>query len=232
MTTSTAPSLASSETTTISSLPTELLVRLLSYLPAIDLLSAKRTNRRIHNVVTDSSYLQYILRIQVNGVDDLLPPDYPIAERLRLLRQHENSWNCLRYNTFTENSFLEIPVDRSYILQDGYLIYRMPPRAGGDVILYGYVDLHSTSPNVELRWVHILLQQMRFPFPLRLEFAVDHNLVVAIRCVSFWNHSGYYANRPKANRSTEQLLMSHSSSLHLELTILFHRRPLSGFHLL
>ena len=181
-----------SKATSISSLPTELLIRLLSFLPAIDLLSAKRTDRRFHNVVTDSSYLQYLLRIEVNGVDDFLPPESSITERLRLLRQHENSWNRLRYNKFTEKSFIENPVQRFYILQDGYLIYRMPVGVGVDVMPYGYVDLHSTSPNGDLRWVNIEFQQMQFPLPVKLEFAVDYNLVVAIRSVSFLNNSEYY----------------------------------------
>ena len=93
------------------------------------------------------------------------------------------------YNTFTKNSLLENPVESLYSLQDGYLIYRTPSRWGNDVIPYGYVDLHSASPNVEPRWVHILLQQVRFPFLLKLEFAVDYNLVVVIRFVSSWNNS-------------------------------------------
>ncbi|KAI9453022.1 hypothetical protein BJY52DRAFT_1189871 [Lactarius psammicola] len=180
MTTSTAPGLGFGGTTTISSLPTELLVRLLSFLPPIDLLSAQRTSRRIHNVITDSSYLQYILRIQVNGVDDLLPPDCPISERLRLLRQHEKSWNCLQYNKFTEHSFTEIAEEPLFILQDGYLIYRKLVLRGNPIVQYGYVDLYSTSPKGELRWVHIPIQQIRFPVPMKLEYAVDYNLVVVI----------------------------------------------------
>ncbi|KAI9444491.1 hypothetical protein H4582DRAFT_1909261 [Lactarius indigo] len=182
MTTSIAPGPdpGSGGTTTISSLPTELLVRLLSYLPAIDLLSAQRTSRRFHNVITDSSYLQYILRIEINGVDDLLPPDCPIAERLRLLRQHEKSWNCLQYNKFAEDSFTEFTEQRLFIIQDGYLIYRKVTRRGGALIRYGYVDLSSASPNRELRWVHIPMQHTPFPVPLELEFAVDYNLAVAI----------------------------------------------------
>ncbi|KAH9070653.1 hypothetical protein EDB83DRAFT_2673929 [Lactarius deliciosus] len=177
MTTSIAPDPGSGGTTTISSLPTELLVRLLSFLPAIDLLSARQTSRRIHNVITDSSYLQYILRIEINGVDDLLPPDCSITERLRLLRQHEKSWNCLQYNEFAEDSFTD---RRLFIIQDGYLIYKNVTLRAGAMIRYGYVDLSSTSPKGELRWVHIPMQRTPFPVPLKLEFAVDYNLAVAI----------------------------------------------------
>ncbi len=191
MTTSMAPGPGFGRTTTISSLPTELLVRLLSFLPPIDLLSAQSTNRRIHNVITDSSYLQYILRIQINGVDDLLPPDCPISERLSLLRQHEKSWNCLQYNKFTEDSFTEIAEERLFILQDGYLIYRKLTPRGSPTMRYGYVDLYSASPKGELRWVHIPMQHVRCPVTLKLEFAVDYNLAVAIRFVSSWNNSGY-----------------------------------------
>ncbi|KAH8997773.1 hypothetical protein EDB86DRAFT_2913015 [Lactarius hatsudake] len=180
MTTSMAPDPGSGGTTTISSLPTELLVRLLSFLPAIDLLSARQTSRRIHNVITDSSYLQYILRIEINGVDDLLPPDCSITERLRLLRQHEKSWNCLQYNKFAEDSFTEYTERRLFMIQDGYLIYKKVTLRGGAIIRYGYVDLSSTSSEGELHWVHIPMQHTLFPVPLKLEFAVDYNLAVAI----------------------------------------------------
>ncbi|KAH9025824.1 hypothetical protein EDB84DRAFT_1611945 [Lactarius hengduanensis] len=165
-----APDPGSGGTTTISSLPTE----------ASHLLSARETSRRIHNVITDSSHLQYILRIEINGVDDLLPPDYSITERLRLLRQHEKSWNCLQYNKFAEDSFPELTERRLFIIQDGYLIYKMVTLRGGATIRYGYVDLSSASPKGELRWVHIPMQHTLFPVPLKLEFAVDYNLAVAI----------------------------------------------------
>ena len=189
MTISMAPSPGSGEPTTISSLPTELLVRFLSYLPAIDLLSAQRTNRRIHDVVTDSSYLQYIMRLQINGVDDLLPPDHPITTRLRLLRRNEKSWNSLQYHIFTKEYFPEID-QCLFILQDGYIIYTKLTTFRRLIIEYGYVDLLSTSPHQGPRWVHTPMLHVHFPNPLKFEFAVDHNLIVAIRFVSFWNDSG------------------------------------------
>src|SRR6266404_1862538 len=187
----------SEQTTKITSLPTELLVRLFSYLPAKDLLSVQNTNRRIRDLVADSSSLQYFLRIEVNRVEDLLPPDASFAERLTLLRQHEKSWNNLHYTMFTEDSSNEIPQDRLFILQDGYLIYRMLTRRGGTVMRYGYADLYSTSRNGGLRWVHIPLQHIRFPSPLKLEFSVDYNLTVAIRFASFWHTSGKSSNKSK-----------------------------------
>ena len=188
MTISMAPSPGLGGPTTVSSLPTELLVRFLSYLLAIDLLSAQRTNRRIHDVVTDSSYLQYITRLQINGVDDLIPPDRPITTRLRLLRRNGKSWNSPQYHIFTKEYFPEID-QCLFILQDNYLIDTKLTTFRMLVIEYGYVDLLSTSPHQGPRWVHTPMQHVNLPNPPKFEFAVDHNLMVAIRFVSFWNDS-------------------------------------------
>jgi hypothetical protein len=68
---------------------------ILTYLPAIDLFSVQRTchNLKISHIVAGTTYLQYILCIKINGVDDFPPPNFPYFECLELLRQHERSWN-------------------------------------------------------------------------------------------------------------------------------------------
>ncbi|KAI9444499.1 hypothetical protein H4582DRAFT_821619 [Lactarius indigo] len=78
---------------------------------------------------------------------------------------------------FTRFLTSEEPHARCYILQDGYLIYKAVTNAAR----YGYLDLYSSSArqNAEARWSHISLAAIR---PLSdIVFAVDHNLVVAIR---------------------------------------------------
>lgn len=154
------------------SLPTELLILILSYLPVVELCAVQRTCRRIHNIVAESSHLQYILRAQINGVDDLLPPDCPFSERLELLRCHENAWSNLQLKLSHE--FASPLLDRHF-LQDGYLIYN---KIAG-TLQYGYVDLLSAAPDEELSWVHISREEIRHP--LCVVFAVDHNLAVVLR---------------------------------------------------
>lgn len=160
------------ESCALTSLPTELLILILSYLPAVELCAVQRTCHRIRCIVSESAHLQYILRAQINGVDDLLPPDRPFSERLALLRCHERSWSNLQLKVSHE---FAATIHQRHFLQDGYLIYN---KIAG-TLQYGYVDLLSASPNEELCWVHITKDDIRFP--LCVVFAVDHDLAVVLR---------------------------------------------------
>jgi F-box-like len=152
--------------------PTELLILILLYLPAVELCAVQRTCHRIRSIVGESAHLQYVLHAQINGVDDLLPPDRSFSERLELLRRHEKSWNNLQLKTSHE---FAATIHQRHFLQDGYLIYN---KIAG-TLQYGYVDLLSASPNEELCWNHISKEDIRFP--LCVAFAVDHNLAVVLR---------------------------------------------------
>jgi hypothetical protein len=167
-------------------LSTEVLIDILSFLPAADLFSMRQTCHTIRDIVDGTAYLQYILCTDAMGVDDLLPPDFPYADRLKLLRHHEQSRNSLQFNLFTEG-FVHLPGHayiKQWVLQGGYLIYDHYTADG--MRQYGYTDLCAATRNEELRWVYIRLDTNRLlsSWP-RLIFAVDHNLVVAIRFVSF-----------------------------------------------
>jgi hypothetical protein len=78
-------------THTLFDLSTEVLVEILAYLPAVRLFSVQRTCRTIRDIIAGTTYFQYTMRAFINGVDDLLPPDFPHSERLELLRCHEQS---------------------------------------------------------------------------------------------------------------------------------------------
>jgi len=169
-------------------LPTELLCRILSYLPALDLCAAQRTCRRINRIITDTVYFQYVLRAYINGVDDLLPPDCPFHERLELLRHYEKPWNNLQLNISAEFPIsTEAPsahydqASSYYTLQDGYLIYKLfKERQLGIPCRYGYLDLLSAIGNKEASWVHILMQDPDMDH-LDLIFAADHDLAISFR---------------------------------------------------
>ena len=153
----------------------ELLIHIFAYLPVKDLFSVQSTCRRIHDIVAGTAYLQYLLYTQLNGVDDLLPPNCPFSERLELLRLHEKAWNDLQFNLYTEFSTNVKPYFRKNIIQDGYLI----SRSNTDLTQYGYVDLFSSSPREEPHWVYIFLKNILAPY--NLVFFVDHDLAVAVR---------------------------------------------------
>lgn len=156
-------------------LSAELLIHIFAYLPVKDLISVQSTCRRIHDIVAGTAYLQYLLCTQLNGVDDLLPPNCPFSERLELLRLHEKAWNDLQFNLYTEFSTNVKPYFRKNIIQDGYLI----SRSNTDLTQYGYVDLFSSSPREEPHWVYIFLKNILAPY--NLVFFVDHDLAVAVR---------------------------------------------------
>ena len=165
-------------------LATEVLIEILAYLPPADMVSVQRTCRTIREIVTGTAYLQYILHAKINRVDDLLPPDFPYPERLELLRCHEQSWRDLRFNLFAEyvsiSGFQNVDL---FTLQDGYLIYQCPGGWGGS-LQYGYTDLCSSDRNKELRWVHLTMGISQYSESKNIVFAVDHDLVVAVRfCV-------------------------------------------------
>jgi len=153
------------------SLPTELIIIILSYLPAVELCAFQRTCHKIRCIVAESAHLQYILHAQINGVDDLLPPHCPFFERLELLRCHEKSWSNLQLRVLHE---LLVTIHQRHFLQDGYLIYNWIT----GMLKCGYVDLLFASPDEELRWTHISKDDICFL--LCVVFAVDHNLAVVL----------------------------------------------------
>jgi len=167
-------------TCTLLDLSTEVLIEILSYLPVADMLSAQHTCRTIRDIVVGTAYLQYILHAEINGIDDVLPPNFPYSERVELLRRHEQSWNELSLNLFTACVPDLDGYYHEFILQDGYLIYKSYTRM---VLLYGYTDLCSAARGDKLRWIHITMDDDSV-VPTSVAFAVDHDLMVAIRfCV-------------------------------------------------
>ena len=167
-------------------LATEVLIEILAYLPPADMVSVQRTCRTIREIVTGTAYLQYILHANINRVDDLLLPDFPYSERLELLRCHEQSWRDLQFNLFAEYDGISgVQNVDVFTLQDGFLIYKCFLGWGG-VLQYGYTDLCSSDRDKELRWVHLTMGKIQYSESKMIVFAVDHDLVMAVRfCVPF-----------------------------------------------
>ena len=181
--TTTFPSMSTNSSNTLPGFPTELLIRIFSYLQVADLLSVQHSCFRFYDVISDSASLQYFLHTEVNLFEDLLPPDFSLKDRVALLKHHETAWNNLELNTFTQFLTGKLTHSRFYILQDGYLIYKAVTNSR--TAQYGYTDLHSSSdvPNVEAPWTHISLHAVHLFTDI--VFAVDQNLVVAIRFLKF-----------------------------------------------
>jgi hypothetical protein len=104
-------------------------------------------------------------------------------------------WNSLQLDIFTQYHATrvtsDVPSHYPFFIQDGYLIYQC---LKDGLRRYGYVDLCSASRDEELRWVHITMADTGGLLPTgttattsisTVEFAVDHDLMVAIRyCVA------------------------------------------------
>ena len=187
-------------------LPTELLVKILTYLPVTDLFSVWRTCRTLGDIIAGTAYSQYIIHAYRNGVEDTLPPDFPYSERLELLRRREQSWSGLRFDLSTE-CVINIPHSYHFILQDGYLIYA---HLGENLRQYGYTNLCPAARNEELRWVHITMDNSHFHLLSELTFAADHNLVVASRFVPLpmpiWEQN--LTTEVIANSDSETMMLS------------------------
>ena len=168
-------------------LTTEVLIEIFAYLLPADMIAMQYTCRMIRGIVNGTAYLQYTLHTKINGVDDLLPPDFPYPERLELLRRHEQSWSDLQLDLFAKpHRISEWPNRPFYTFQDGHLIYEIRLGQGG--LRYGYTDLYSADRNEELRWVHLTIASIGESQHLvsTVVFAVDHDLVIAMRfCVHF-----------------------------------------------
>jgi hypothetical protein len=174
-------------TCTLLDLSTEVLIEILSYLEVADIWSVQRTCHTLRDIVAGTAYLQYILRTRINGVHDFLPPNCPYSDRLELLRRHEQSWAGLQLNLLT-TCVTSMPYTDRFTLQDNYLIYQRgmvsPLRYG-----YGYTNLSSTARDEEACWVHITIDIGLITRPSKVRFAVDHDLVVAMRFCLLLNPS-------------------------------------------
>ncbi|KAI9444504.1 hypothetical protein H4582DRAFT_2094395 [Lactarius indigo] len=126
--------LCTTNSDTLTGLPTELIVRIFAYLPLEDLLSVQHTCHKFHDVISGSASLEYFLRTEINLLEDLLPLDLSLRDRVAFLRHHETAWNNLQLNEFTRLTTNEVSQAR-YILQDGYLIYKAVTNAAQ----YGYI---------------------------------------------------------------------------------------------
>ena len=166
----------------IPELPTELLIRIFAHLQVADLLSVQHACRRFYNVVSDSIFLQYILHAEINHLEAILPLDVSLDDRIALLKHHETAWKNLELNALIQFVVGEGLRAHSYILQDGYLIYKAVIVAAiTQTPRYGYIDLYSISdqPNAEIGWTLISLGAIR---PVSdIIFAVDQDLVVVLR---------------------------------------------------
>jgi len=81
----------------LSALPMELVIDILSALDFRSLLTCRRVCRLFHMLVHDCTALQYCIELAVAGMEDGPPSSVSAAERLNRLRQYKAAWDSLKW---------------------------------------------------------------------------------------------------------------------------------------
>ncbi|KAF8880305.1 hypothetical protein BD779DRAFT_1094616 [Infundibulicybe gibba] len=80
-------------------LPTEILIQLLSFLPAVDLGACQLVNRHFRHLIAGSSQLKYLIAIENAGLEDNPScKSFDISQRLEMVTQRELSWRKFQPN--------------------------------------------------------------------------------------------------------------------------------------
>ena len=83
-------------------------MRMVSALFLHTTLNSPQTNRRNHELVKDSTEIQYRLLLQTSGHVDGIP-GIPIADKLLLLRAHERRLRSMNFGTSQQYSLVDPP---------------------------------------------------------------------------------------------------------------------------
>ena len=168
-------------------LSAEILIEILAHLPARDIVSCKLTSKKLHDVIAQSSLIQYNIQTFLAGVHDPLRPGASIVERLSALKILEATWRDLDVRQRTTqitrgNAWPWL----NYIVHDDYLVAvrgdsdnpNQPPG-------YSYVDLRQQAAFPEPLWSKVDLpwngHHCMFAFS-----ANENDLAVVVTCVHSW----------------------------------------------
>src|SRR6266851_5021324 len=137
------------------SLPSEVLIEILSYLRPRDIVACQRSCRQLNDTVSHSQLLRYLIRVGRAGLHDPLFPGYTIRQRIEALEKWEAAWSNLemidsschvKHMVPSEISFPSLTV-LTYRIHDDFLIKIYGFRV--DTPGYGYVDLRTFQPEME-----------------------------------------------------------------------------------
>jgi len=127
-------------------------------LSLVDLISCLSTCKRLHELVTSSTKLIYLMELEMTGMVDnphCSYEQYPRSERLEMLRQHKMRWEKLDCQ-WRKDIRLPVPVKRSDILSSETHLFLLP---SNDQISH----IHSTplpdGPDEKVRWNKIGLDK-------------------------------------------------------------------------
>lgn len=173
----------------LQNLPTELIVHIVAYLKANDILSFNLLSRHCHDVISYSVLLQYILELHRCGMEQFHDSALNVQDRRRYLLDRETNWHRLSLDT-RQQLQTQFNVSGLYDLSSGVLIL------GENAVLD---EQEPVFRNLQGRKVHSLelsqLQPPSKPGWEKLEFnarivdiglAIDeHDLIASVTSESF-----------------------------------------------
>ncbi len=160
----------------------ELLIQILSYGSLRDIDACARTSRGLHNIISGSLYLQYLIRTKIAGVHDPFLPGLSIHERLSALDRWEHAWHDLDLRKPTLQCVVPRDISVSvlrYEIYGGYLIGPRRLPADDRPLGYSYVNLHNAVKRGHVLWYNVDLHQSLSVFSHCFNVE-DYNLAVML----------------------------------------------------
>ncbi|KAF8880303.1 hypothetical protein BD779DRAFT_1549510, partial [Infundibulicybe gibba] len=130
-------------------LPTEVLTRVLSFLPRIDLESCKLVNCDVRNIINNSALLRYIIAADLAGVEDNPHSNLSISEKYTTLVQRELSWRRFQPD-FVQSINVDYPMSGIYDFTNGVYF-----AAASNRPRLHYLELPTVSSQTPIMWSHI-----------------------------------------------------------------------------
>jgi F-box domain len=172
---------------TLLTLPTELLIHTLTFLPLPDLLSCKRVNRFIHSVVAQSVLLQYVIEAKAAGVEDNPRSTLTVSDRLALLRRREAAWAKFKINFHIRMPPLGQRPSGIYDLTGGVYLQGQAAssQTAGQQITTALNYVHLPSESQDTSWSKISICRDIVDIGLAMQ---EHNLIAVVtayvtRCI-------------------------------------------------
>ena len=162
-------------------IPSELMIRILLFLPPLDIISCGRTCRTLYGLCSDS-ILRYLIQMERCAVRDDMSPGLSYPERLRILKHREEAWEVLDFRRFFQAS---VPVESTTssvfdFTGGAFFLGKKHPSTDRETTMgYSYITLPSlsNSQDQKLEWKEFGLEVDMLDFGLAVH---EHDLIAVL----------------------------------------------------
>ena len=160
-------------------LPIELLIHTLTFLPLPDILSCQRVNQFIYNVVAQSVLLQYVIEAKAACVEDNPRSTLTVSDRLALLRRREAAWAKFKFNFHIRLPPLGQRPSGIYDLTGGVYLQGQAASSqnAGQQITTALNYMHLPSESRDTSWSKISICREIVDIGLAMQ---EHNLIAVV----------------------------------------------------